>query len=553
MGMPARSQPAAAGGWRMTIELRPYQAEAVEAFYQSIRDKKEGNGLIEHATGLGKSIIIAKIASDMAGWGRRVLVLAHVKELLEQNHAKLQALLPDVPVGLYSAGLGKREIKQWPLVAGIQSIHNKADELFPPPDIAIVDECHLIPTKGTGMYQRLLKSLWQQNPRMKLLGLTATPYRLQGGSLLSGKDRMFHHVVHRYGIAEGIQGDYLAPIVSKVSSVQADLTGLKTVNGDFKQDEMALRFSPEMTMRALQDLLTKAHDRHSILIFAANVEHAEFITECLDGAAMIDGATHKETRARLIEDFKAKRLRFLVNVNVLTTGFDAPNVDCIAIIRATKSAGLYVQIVGRGTRKAPGKENCLLLDFGGNIERFGPVDHIKIKSNGSDGDSVQTAPVKVCPKCEEAVHASSRECPACHYLFPAPKAEHTAIASQAAVLASTGEDDIRKVSHWWWERYKGKAGKPDTVLITYFCGLASFKQWICPEHEGYARTEYIKFCRMFGHPLFKTVEETLTWWRMENPNSPARIKVKRNASGYWNVLEHTKEMIYGQKTDTVGR
>ena len=101
----------------MTIELRPYQAEAVEAFYQSIRDKKEGNGLIEHATGLGKSIIIAKIASDMAGWGRRVLVLAHVKELLEQNHAKLQALLPNVPVGLYSAGLGKREIKQWPLVA----------------------------------------------------------------------------------------------------------------------------------------------------------------------------------------------------------------------------------------------------------------------------------------------------------------------------------------------------------------------------------------------------------------------------------------------------
>lgn len=534
------------------LTLRTYQQEAVDAFYQTIKDKVPGHGLIEHATGLGKSVVIAKIAADMTGWGRRVLILAHVAELLEQNHGKLQTMLPDIPVGLYSASLKRRDITASPLVAGIQSIHNKAAQVFPPPDVAIIDECHLLSPNSGSMYRKFLADLWQQNPKMRLLGLTATPYRLKGGCLISSKDSLFSHTIHRFGMGDGIREGYLAPITSKASPVQADMSGVATVNGDFSQEQMAERFSPALTLKALEDLLTKAHDRRSILIFAANVQHAEFITECLDGAAMVDGSTPKETRARLIKDFRQRRLRFLVNVNVLTTGFDAPNVDCIGLLRATKSPGLYVQIVGRGTRKAEGKENCLLLDFGGNIERFGPVEHIRLRKKADGSTEAQGAPVKTCPKCEEKVHTGALECPACHYRFPAIMATHETKASEAAVLDGI-EDDIRDVSHWHWERHKGKHGKPDTVQITYFCGLAQFRQWICPEHEGYARRQCLEFTTLFKYPVFKTVEMALQWFRGMQPEPPARIIVKRNSAGYWNVLEHKRENIYGQESYTMGR
>lgn len=534
------------------LTLRPYQQAAVDAFYQTIRDKVPGHGLIEHATGLGKSVIIAKVAADMHNWGRRVLILAHVAELLEQNHAKLQAMLPEITVGLYSAGLKRRDINATPLVAGIQSIHNKAAQVFPPPDVAIIDECHLLSPNAGSMYRKFLSDLWQQNPKMRLLGLTATPYRLKGGCLISSKDSLFSHTIHKFSMGDGIREGYLSPVTSKASPVQADLTGVTTQNGDFNQAEMAARFSPALTLKALEDLLQKAHDRRSILIFAANVEHAEFITECLDGAAMVDGSTPKETRARLIEDFRQRRLRFLVNVNVLTTGFDAPNVDCIGLLRATKSPGLYVQIVGRGTRKAEGKQNCLLLDFGGNIERFGPVEHIKLRKKSDGSTEAQGAPVKTCPKCEEKVHAGVLECPACHFRFPAIMATHQTKASEAAVLEGI-EDDIRDVSHWFWERHKGKGGKPDTVQITYFCGLAQFRQWLCPEHEGYARRQYLEFATLFKHPIYKTVDETLKWFHDTKPKPPSKITVKRNPTGYWNVLEHKREYIYGQETNTVGR
>jgi len=218
-------------------------------------------------------------------------------------------------------------------------------------------------------------------------------------------------------------------------------------------------------------------------------------------------------------------VRCLVNCNVLTTGFDAPNVDLVALVRATLSAGLYVQMVGRGTRLSDGKDDCLILDYGQNVQRHGFIDQVKAKRQGEGGDG--EAPAKQCPDCQEMMPTATRLCPACGHEFPPPALNHGNSAYGGAVMSSQVVAEWVDVDHVDYARHK-KQGKPDSVKVTYHCGLKSVSEWLCPDHGGYAASRYSARKPALGADADNTedalAEAPLSW------KVPTRIKIKPRVS-----------------------
>ena len=492
------------------MQLRPYQQEAVDAVYDHLRHK-DTNPCVVLPTGSGKSLVLGRIASDAVSlWNGRVLVLAHVKELLEQNASKTQALCPGMPVGVYSAGLGRRDTSQPVVVAGIQSVYDKAD-LLGRFDLAIIDECHLIPEDGDGMYRTFLEAERRLNPIVRVVGLTATPYRLKGG-LICKPGNILNEVCYEVGVRELIDAGYLSRLSSKAGRSGADLANLHIRGGEFVHEEVEAAVNGrEVVDAACREIAKLARDRRSILIFCASVAHCRHVAERIryytgDECAVLTGETPADERADLVRRFRGEGgkpdlfgerkppLRFLANMGVLTTGFDAPNTDCVVLLRPTNSAGLYVQMVGRGFRLSPetGKRDCLVLDYGGNIQRHGPVDAVHVHDR-RPGE--KTGPlVRVCPECQEILPIQLRACPACGYEFPREeKPPHETSAARAGILSGETfdkEKPVVDVSYAVHHR-RDNPDAPPTVRVTYhFDLLHSVSEWLCPEHTGYARGKF---------------------------------------------------------------
>ena len=217
-------------------DLRPYQSDAVKAVYDHLRDK-DTNPCVVIPTAGGKSLCIAEVAKDaVVKWHGRVLILAHVKELVEQNAGKIKAIQPDLPVGIYSAGLDSRDIEQPVIVAGIQSIYNKAD-IFKPFDLVMIDECHLIPPDGEGRYQTFLNAAKERNPNVRLIGWTATPYRTQGG-LICKPENLLNEVCYEIGVKELINRGYISNITAKAGKFTPDTDGLHIRAGEFVSEDV---------------------------------------------------------------------------------------------------------------------------------------------------------------------------------------------------------------------------------------------------------------------------------------------------------------------------
>ncbi|HEV57526.1 MAG TPA: DEAD/DEAH box helicase [Phycisphaerales bacterium] len=395
------------------LSLRPYQIEAVEAVYDHLRTR-EDNPCIVCPTGAGKSLIIGQIGRDaVQRWSGRVLILAHVKELLEQAVEKLHAMAPDLwnRIGVYSAGLKSRDTEQAIIVAGIQSVFRRAKELgrF---DLVIIDEAHMVPPDGEGMYRTFLADAKAINPNVRLIGLTATPFRMTTGTICA-PENLLNHICYEAGVRELIVQGYLCPLVAKGTRQDIDTSGLHVRAGEFVPDEVeALMDQAARVEAACAEIVEQTRDRHSVLVFASGIQHARHVAENLAGmggqVATVFGETPADERARTIAEFRAGRLKYLVNVGVLTHGFDAPNIDCVALLRPTNSPGLLCQCCGRGFRLHPGKSNCLILDFGGNVLRHGPVDDLRIKDSAK-GTGV--APAKKCPECLALIAAGYATCP----------------------------------------------------------------------------------------------------------------------------------------------
>lgn len=488
--------------------LRPYQQEAVDATWGYLVER-QGNPVIIAPTGAGKSLIIADLARGAFEHGRRVLVLAHRKELLQQNAEKMRSLIPDANITIYSAGLGKKDPDGDIVVAGIQSIHKNMFDLGTI-DLVLIDEAHMIPSSGDGMYRNALEDLSKSSPAHRVVGLTATPYRMTTG-LIYGEDELFDGVSYNIEVGRLIKDGFLCPITSQaVKQVRTD--NLPIIRGEFSQSEMSKRFD-DHTVEACEELVALADDtgRKHVIVFSAGVENANHIAECIEELTgeivhVITGETLPIIRESSIDAFRSGSIRWLVNVDVLTTGFDAPCVDCVAVLRATESAGLFCQIIGRGLRLHPEKIECIVADFGGNLERHGPIDSpdYGIRVNKSGEKTMGNAPVKECPNCSEVVPAGLRTC-FCGFTFPPPDQRHDTVAdTESPVLVEQIKpqrwlvDEVRAAVH---SKRNATEGTPRTLRIDYCCQPADdqafddeggnlkdkwISEWVCLEHEGFA-------------------------------------------------------------------
>lgn len=531
------------------IQLRSYQVDAIDAVLD-YWNAGGGNPLVDLATGTGKSVVIAELVRRLIATypDLRVLMLVHVKELVEQNFKALLRVWPDAPVGLYSAGLGKRDAHHKITFASVQSVYRKAP-ILGRRDLVCIDEAHLVPTGGNGMYRKLLGDLGDMpGADMRVCGFTATPYRLDSGRLDAGGDKLFDETVFSYGIAEGISDGYLSPLISKASASEIDVSNVQRRGGEFVAGSLeAAAMEHKLTAAAVDETIRYGENRRSWLVFCAGVAHAEQVRDAMRArgvmAEMVSGETPNGERDRIIRDFREGRIRCLTNANVLTTGFDAPATDLVVMLRPTLSTGLYVQIVGRGTRMAPQKENCLVLDFAGNVRRHGPVDAVSIlprSSAGSDDGSrtqVDAVRAKECPECQNLAALNASTCKICGHEWPReekPKHEATAEAGVGILSSESVPPQMVPIVDWQWQRWQ-KAGSPDSVRITYLAGLSTYSEWVCPEHEGYAGRKAAEWWSRHGGatPFPKTVDEAME--RRDELVMPATISVKPRGK-YFDVV-----------------
>lgn len=548
------------------MSLRWYQQEAVNAVWDYLRNEN-GDPLVVLPTGSGKTHVIAELCRQVVEWNGRALILAHVKELLEQSREKLARILPAESVGVYSAGLNERTTDTPVVVAGIQSVYMRAHELgeF---KLIIVDEAHLIPAAAYGRYRQFLFDSKEVSPDARLVGLTATPYRMGCGWISKDRandedvaaaakiSRQFDNIVYEVTTDKLIADGTLSQVVSQEAKKAPDFSGVHTVRGDFDEGEIEKVLAGKNVLEAAcAEIVEKTRDRNKTLVFCNRRESARRCAALLSeydqehAAEVVDGETPADERDDLLRRFKNdtgdsnllgdkdKPLKYICNVGVLTTGFDAPNVDCVALLRPTKSLTLYQQIVGRGLRKAPEKRNCLVLDFGGNIDRHGPID---LPQPTSEERERQAKPWKTCKTCGAVVSISLPYCPLCNTPFQTqetnPNAGLVGSASRAAILSDQPDDDelvieerdVLRVEYSVHYK-KDDPTKPPTLQCKYICSkFCTEWEWVCPEHKAWVRKKFEKWWREKSNvepPA--TTEEACELANAGALGTPKRIELKR--------------------------
>jgi DNA repair protein RadD len=475
------------------INLRPYQRDAINATLDYWA-AGGGNPLVVMATGTGKSVVIATAVRELLESfpDMRVIMLTHVKELVAQNAKAMLNVWPQAPIGINSAGLGRRDKRSQILFASIQSVHKESAATLGRRDLILVDEAHLIPRSGSGMYLSFIERMREDVPDLRVAGYTATPFRLGSGRLDMGDDRIFDKIVYDYGIAEGIRDGYLSPLVSKATATALDLSGVKRAGGEFVASSLEAAIDQDwITRAAVGEMIAFGENRRSWLVFAAGVDHAFHLRDMIRQSGVscetVTGETPNGERDRIIREFKAGRIRCLTNVGVLTTGFDAPSVDLIAMLRPTLSTGLYIQMVGRTTRLAVGKDNALILDFAGNVRRHGPVDAIAVsggpKKKKEGAATVDEINAKECPDCQTLVRLNTRECPMCGHSWKTETGpKHDAHADGDSYILSSQAPDWRGVSDVALFQHVKPGGRP-SLRVEYRVGITVYCKWVCLEHD----------------------------------------------------------------------
>lgn len=511
----------------MKLDLRWYQQGAFDELFQYLSEH-DGNPCIELPTGAGKTpLMVAIIHYIQTTWpGTKIMVLAHTKELVQQGYDKLKAFWPEAEAGIYSSGLRRRDTDQPVIFAGIQSVAKKA-RLFGAPEIILIDEAHRIPVTGEGQYRTFIKGVKVLSPYARIIGLTATPWRLSGGPVC-GKGRVLTDLIYRADIARLIDEGYLCRPVPVAGDATPDMKGAKVEKGEYTTASLEAAVTPEdLVRRAMTEFVARAQQRRRWLLFGASKKHIEMMQAALkelgyDIPVLHDGVAPK-LRDRLISELKAGRHRGLLNINILTEGFDDPEIDCIGMFAPTLSPGKYYQEVGRGFRPFPGKKDFLVLDFAGNVVEHGPVDDIRPPGSGKGG----VAPVKICPKCKTMVKLGLRDCPSCGYEFPPVEKDempnHHAAPIAAPLLLADSAKWLRVKS--WAFRSHEKPGSRTSLRVDYNIGVQRLSEWICLEHGGPVRVDAVSWWTARGgaRPAPRTVAEAIE--RKDELQCPLEVNV----------------------------
>lgn len=542
----------------MPMELRDYQQDAVDAIFKYFNDGNTGNPLISVATGGGKSLIIAEFIKRVLQQypDEKIIMATHVADLISQNWQKIVTQWPEAPVTIYSAGLGKKQAWGSIICGGVQSMYKKAYQ-FGYRAFLIVDECQLLSPHDSGMYMSFITELKKNNPHLKVIGFTATPWRTKGGSLLDQKNAIFTDVIYDVTFGYLVKRGFLTGLISKNSLIQADLSNVKITAGEYNLKQAEAAFDrDELTDAAIEEVERFGIDRKHFLFFGSGIDHCLHVRDKLRERGwecdIITGETPQIERTRLLNKFKTSPTRYaLVNNAVLTTGTDLPNADCLVFFRATQSSVLYIQICGRvarpiyalgsdlstdagrlaGILSGP-KPNALVLCYGGNIDRFGAVDLIeaprkKNKNDNEDGKP-KIPPQRTCPECREPIHISIRECK-CGYIFEIDeKLKHQQSASNAAIMSTEIKPERFAVKKVMYKVHIGPSGVP-SLKVSYHdsFGLIA-NEFVFFSHKGDLRKKAEEWCvaRSIIGDLPKDTDEAS--FMSENFKTPIAIWTKKS-------------------------
>lgn len=519
----------------MPIEPRYYQTEGLKAIWDYFASGKKGNPVLAWPTGTGKSIIPALfIERIMQIWpNQRFLIITHVKELIKQNYKVMKLVWNNSPAGIHSAGLNQRDIALPIIFGGIQSMKNVAAS-FGHRDLIFIDEAHLVNQDEASMYLEFIKIMKAINPNVKIIGMTATPFRMGQGYITDGG--LFTDIIHDYtGIDKFnklIDEGFLCPLIPKRTKTELDISNVGIAKGDYvaKQLQKAVDIE-EITFRGLQELVEQGYNRRSWLIFASGIDHAEHIAQMLLNFGVQCAAVHSkqtdEYNDKAINAFLNFELQAISNFGKLTTGFDHPGIDLIGMFRPTLSIPLWVQMLGRGTRPFEGKENCLVLDFARNTPRLGPINDPVIPRK--KGEKVGDAPIKICEACGTYNYASARTCCNCgaEFEFKVKIVEKAGI--EELIRSDAPIVEKYNVDYVIYARQENRDNKPPYIRATYFCGMLAFKQNVFPEHHGLAKKMFRDWWRQ-RHTIEPppTVNEALN--HIKELRSPKKISVWVNKS-----------------------
>lgn len=483
---------------------RDYQKVAT----QSIRDyfaNKKGNPVVVMPGATGKSVVIADFINDCFNEypQSRIIVLHHVRELIIQNVDKLKRIMKHAPVGIYSAGLNIKET-HYPIVfASIQSVVNNI-EAFGWRDLILIDECDLVPPSGEGSYLTVINSLQKINPKLKVIGFTATPFRTGQGLITEG-GKIFTDIcidmTTRDWFAWFIANNYLCRPIPQRTRTQIDLTGVGLIKGEYNLTELqAASDKMEITIAACKEAISYGAMRRTWLTFCSGIEHAEHTAEVFTRMGIetkaITQKTNAKDRREWLAAWKAGELRNISNNSILTVGIDCPQLDMLVILRATNSTRLFHQIVYRGMRISPGKDSCLTLDFAGNTGRLGTIDAPVIPKKKGEGTG--EIPIKICEPCGVYNHISARVCCGCGaaFSFEVKFAKHSASKELIGVEPPIVEN--LPVSKIIYAKNTNKKTGNETVKVTYYCGGLTVNEFLGFGGKGY-----------FGH-------QAKEWWRRRN-------------------------------------
>lgn len=513
---------------------RDYQVIAEGAIWNYF-ENQTGNPVVVMPTGTGKSVVIGMFLYNVLNRfpTQRIMVLTHVKELIEQNAKKMLEMWPVAPVGIYSAGLNQKQSYMPITFGGNKSVVNALDQ-FGHIDLLLIDECHLISPRANTTYQKIIAALKAINPWLKVIGFTATDYRMGQGRIIEQSDdpeqnaiftdvaiNMADVVSFNWFIEQG----YLVNLIPKRTQTFVDVSGVSLSGGEYAQGQLE-DATDKVTYGAIKEAIEVAHDRRSWLVFAAGNKNAERCSEFLNSFGISatfvhDGVKSKERDAR-IQAFKDGYFRAIVNNNILTTGFDHPAIDCIVVLRKTMSPGLWVQMLGRGTRPVyhpgytieqlltsqearlaaiyyGGKPNCLVLDFARNTRDLGPInDPVIPKQKGKGGGD---APVKICAHCGSYNHASVRYCIDCGEEFEFGVGFQQSAGSEELIASEAPAFEWFDVSTILYRKHTAKGSGTAMLKVTYICTINAWQKKFYDEYIG------------FEHASAYMKHKAHNWWR----------------------------------------
>lgn len=558
-------------------KLRDYQRTARNAIWDAIAVKKSKGTLCAMPTGVGKGTQNADLAGGIvkAFPSQRILCVTHSQILVGQNAKDFREMWPEIPMGIISAGLKLREYGMPVTFAGIGSIYKNPAALGKI-NVLIIDEAQAVSDKETSMYVQLIATLRKTNPTLVVVGLTATPYRMGMGLLTEGG--IFTDICIDMCSPEWIewfvQEGYLVPLIAKKTRSFIDTSDVKLTGGDYNVKGLSnAAMRGDMTEKAIAEALPLIMDRKSIAIYCVSIEHVQQVVLTLDAYGLDCEFVHSKAgddhNAAALARFDRGESRFIASMGQLTTGWNCPRLDCIIMLRPTRSPGLWVQMLGRGTRPffcldaiqgadgvwyipdretkhgrlaaiaAAQKHACVVLDFARNTEEMGPFDNPQLPKRRGPGGGM--AIMKACQKgrmvdqeyygCGTYAWPAERYCKECGYEFYFEikfdsSTTGTALMGTKRDVKPYIEPEIAdfKVTRVSYVRHQ-KPGKPDSVRVNYICGMRQFSTYLCPDHGGGATARARGWWRK--HIDNNPPNGIDTWIeRMDEARVPASIKVK---------------------------